>query len=142
MASDIMSGGNRMLLMTYSDRWRHIRKIFHQILNKQNMSTFAPFQDVESKHLLYDYLRSPEKWYLANQRFANSVIMSVVFGKRMELADPNVRALFDSSQGIIAALQPGANLVDAFYFVEWVPKPLQWWRPRGERYYKETLQYV
>lgn len=131
-----------MLLMTYSDRWRHIRKIFHAILNKQNMATFAPFQDLESKHLLYDYLQRPEQWFLANQRFSNSVIMGVIFGKRMELGDPNIKALFDSSNEFIGALQPGANMVDGFYFLDWVPKPLQWWRPRGQRYYEKTIQCV
>jgi hypothetical protein len=142
MASGIMSRDCRIVLMPYSERWRSVRKIMHSILNKQNADTFAPYQDLESKHLLYDYLHTPEKWFSANQRFANSVIMSVVFGKRLKLDDPNIRELFETSNDLIAALQPGANLVDGFYFLEWLPKPLQWWRPKGERAFQKTVKFV
>lgn len=142
MTSEIMSGGNRILLMPYNDRWRAIRKIMHSILNKKNSPTFAPFQDLESKHLIYDYLHSPDKWYKANQRLANSVIMSVVFGKRMELEDPKTRELLETSSEIIGAMQPGASVADALPFLENLPKPLQWWRPRGERAFQKCLKLV
>jgi cytochrome P450 len=138
--SEILSDNSRMLLMPYGDRWRLLRKILHNVLNKQNMPTFAPFQDVESRHLLYDYLHEPDLWYLATQRFANSVIMSVVFGKRMQLKDPNIRELFDTSQELILALQPGAYLVDTFPWLARLPKPLQWWRKRGEALHKKTVK--
>ncbi|KAE8446356.1 hypothetical protein EG329_012105 [Mollisiaceae sp. DMI_Dod_QoI] len=140
MTDKLMSGGNRILLMPYSDRWRSLRKIMHAILNKTNMTTFQPFQDLESKHLLYDYLHNPDKWYNANQRFANSVIMSVVFGKRMELGDPKTRELLETSSEIIRAMQPGASIADVIPALENLPKPLQWWRPTGERAYQKCLK--
>ncbi|KAG9231629.1 cytochrome P450 [Amylocarpus encephaloides] len=133
MAQTIMSGGCRVLLMPYSDRWRAIRKVMHSILNKQSMGTFAPFQELESRHLLYDYLKTPDLWHVANQRFANSVIMSVVFGKRLELDNPNTKELFETSTEIVQAMQPGASLVDALPIFENLPQWLQWWRPRGIR---------
>ena len=140
MASGILSGDNRVLLMPYGERWRMIRRIMHLILNKQNEPVFAPFQDTESKHLLYDFLHHPELWYSATQRFANSVIMSVVFGKRMELEDPKIRELFETSNAIIEAIQPSANLVDSLTFLEKLPKSLQWWRPRGEAMFQKTVR--
>lgn len=140
MASDVLSGGFRMLLMPYGDRWRAIRKVMHTILNKTSAGRYVPFQELESKQLLYDYLHTPDKWFIANQRFANSVIMSVVFGKRMELEDPNSRELFETANELISALQPGANLVDAFYFLDRLPRPLKWWVPRGKRLFKKTIK--
>lgn len=140
MASGILSGDNRVLLMPYGERWRMLRRIMHAILNKQNAPVFAPFQDVESKHLLYDFLHTPELWYSATQRFANSVIMSVVFGKRMQLEDPKIRELFETSNAVVEALQPSANLVDSLTFLEYLPKPLQWWRPRGEAMFAKTVK--
>lgn len=128
-----MSGSCRILLMGYTPRWRAIRKVMHTILNAKNAPTFAPFQDLESKHLLYDYLHTPDKWFVANQRFSNSVIMSVVFGKRQELDNEDTRELLETSTEIIAALQPGANVVDALPVLERLPVWLQWWRPRGLR---------
>ncbi|TVY82299.1 Cytochrome P450 monooxygenase patI [Lachnellula suecica] len=137
VASTIMSGASRILLMPYSDRWRAIRKVMHSILNKQNAPIYAPYQDVESKHLLYDYLRTPNKWYTANQRFANSVIMSVVFGKRMELDNPQIQELLETTSEILEAVQPGASLADALPILENLPKPLQWWRPRAQRAFEK-----
>ena len=139
-ASGLLSSDSRMLLMPYGERWRLLRRILHQVLNKQNMPTFEPFQDVESRHLLHDFLTHSELWYSANQRFANSVIMSVVFGKRMHLEDPDVLELFDTSNELILALQPGANIVDAVPVLDKIiPKPLQWWRKRGERLHAKTV---
>jgi cytochrome P450 len=112
----------------------------HAILNIKNAPTFAPFQDLESKQLVYEVLQAPEKWYLANQRFANSVVMSVVFGKRiMDRMEGNVEALFDTSREFIMAMQPGANLVDTFYILDRLPAPLKWWRKRGQRGHDKVL---
>ncbi|KAL1610537.1 hypothetical protein SLS60_002206 [Paraconiothyrium brasiliense] len=144
--STLMSGDCRMVLQPYGPQWRAIRKIMHSILNGKNADTFAPFQDVESKQLLFDVLREPDLWWKANQRFANSVIMSVVFGKRITGSEQrqqegksNVDKLFDTSQEFIAALQPGANLVDTFYFLDRLPKPLKWWTRRGEEAFQRLL---
>ena len=140
MAQGVISGNNRILLMPYGERWRSIRKIMHAILNKTNAETFAPFQDLESKHLLYDYLHHPDEWYNANQRFANSIIMSVVFGKRFELGDPNTRRLFETSSEFILAIQPGASLVDGWPVIDRiVPSFLKWWVPRGRRLHEKTI---
>lgn len=139
-ASGLLSSESRMLLMPYGERWRLLRKVLHSVLNKQNMPVFEPYQDVESRHMLYDFLVHGEVWYSATQRFANSVIMSVVFGKRMRLEDPDVRELFETSNELILALQPGANIVDALPVLERIlPKRLQWWRPRGETLHRKTV---
>lgn len=36
--------------------------------------------------------------------------------------------------------QPGKNLVDSYPIFSSLPKPLQWWRPRGEKIYEETCK--
>lgn len=116
-------------------------------MNTKNADTFAPFQDLESKQLVFDVLKKPDQWWKANQRFANSVIMSVVFGKRITESGQkegqeksNIDKLFDTSQEFIAALQPGANLVDTFYFLDRLPKPLKWWTRRGEEAFQRLLE--
>lgn len=142
MASTLMSDDCRIVLQPYGDSWRKTRKIMHGILNKQNMPTYTPFQEFESQVLLYDYLKVPEKWYAANQRFSNAVIMSVIFGKRMQLEDPNITALFESAADFAEALQPGAWLVDGFPWLAKLPTFLQWWRGAGLAMRKKTLEYV
>ncbi|GAB7349169.1 hypothetical protein MBLNU459_g8105t1 [Dothideomycetes sp. NU459] len=133
-----MSGESRIVLMPYNDRWRVLRKIMHQILSGRQQEVFKPFQDLESKHLLWDYLHNPERWFSANGRFANSVIMSVVFGKRSILDDPDTVELFETIEGFLENQQPGKNIVDGFQFLDKLPKALQWWRPRGEKIFQKT----
>jgi cytochrome P450 len=112
----------------------------HSILNIKNAPTFAPFQDLESKQLLYDVLQRPSEWFLANQRFANSVVMSVVFGKRvLERKQENVEALFATSLEFIMAQQIGANWVDTVYWLDALPRPLKWWRKRGLEGHERVL---
>ncbi|KAJ5423964.1 hypothetical protein N7491_009180 [Penicillium cf. griseofulvum] len=126
MTQGIMSGNSRIVLMPYNDRWRLLRKIMHQILSGKNQDIFRPFQDLESKQLCWDYLHAPERWWSANGRYANSVIMSVVFGRRSLLDDPEVAELFETLELFLENQQPGVNIVDAFPVFAKLPKLLQW----------------
>ncbi|EOD43786.1 putative cytochrome p450 protein [Neofusicoccum parvum UCRNP2] len=136
---DIMSSGCRMVLMPYSERWRAVRKVMHNILSTRQRDTFKPYQDLESRHLLWDYLHHPARWFSANARYSNSVIMSVVFGKRMDLDNPHTAELMDTIEMFLGNQQPGTNIVDAFPILARIlPAPLQWWRARGKRYYEFT----
>lgn len=142
MMQGIMSGDSRIVLMPYNERWRMLRKIMHQILSSRQQDVFKPFQDLESKNLCWDYLEKPSRWWSANARYANSVIMSVVFGRRSMLDDPDVIELFETLELFLENQQPGVNIVDAFPILENLPKALQWWRPRGERVFNKTVKYA
>lgn len=144
MTAEIMSGGRRMLLMSYTDRWRNQRKVMHSQLNgKQAETKFVPYQELESRHLVWDYLNAPEKFFLANQRFSNSVIVSVVFGRRARLDDKQLAIILGQMAEFGKALfSPTVSIADLFPWLARLPKPLQWWRPYGERYFNETLAYV
>ncbi|KAH7000801.1 cytochrome P450 [Ilyonectria destructans] len=140
MTQSIMSGDSRIVLMPYNQRWRVLRKIMHQILSARALDVFMPFQDLESKNLIWDYLETSDRWWAANSRYANSVIMSVVFGRRSLLDDPDVVELFETIELFLENQQPGKNLVDGFPVLEKLPKPLQWWRPRGEAIFDKTVK--
>jgi cytochrome P450 len=131
---------DRMVLMGYTDTWRNIRKIMHQLLTAKQAEAYRPFQDAESKQLLWDYLHEPDKFYLHNGRYANSVIMSVVFGKRTRSDDPKVVQLFESIEDFLGNTTPGKWLVDSFPQLTNLPKWMQWWRPFGERGYRRTIE--
>lgn len=141
MTQDIMSGGRRMLLMGYTDQWRNQRKIMHSILNGQQAETkFIPYQELEVKHLMYDFLNTPEKYYLANQRFSNSVICSVVFGRRAALGDKQLAEILrQMAEFGVALFSPTVSIADLFPVLTKLPKQMQWWRPYGEKLFKATL---
>jgi len=142
MASDLVSGGKRTLILPYGDLWRRERKVMHQILNNKQISTFEPYQDMESRALLYGYLRKPDDWWKAHTAFSSSVIMSVAFGRRAGLDDPNVRAAMGVAAEFVVFLAPGAALVDIFPFLVKIPwfKSLQPWRWYGDDLYRRTTE--
>lgn len=141
MTQDIMSGGGRIVLMPYNNDWRRLRKIMHQILSSRQQEIYKPYQDLESRHLCWDYLHNSDRWFAANGRYANSVIMSVVFGTRSDLDNPDVVELFETLELFLENQQPGANIVDAFpVLARIIPDRLQWWRPKGERIFKKTAE--
>ncbi|EOD43911.1 putative cytochrome p450 protein [Neofusicoccum parvum UCRNP2] len=141
MAQDIMSGGCRMLLMPHCARWRAQRKIMHAILNGRSAeANFVPYQNLEARQLLHDYLEAPAQFYRANQRFANSVILSVVFGRRARLDDPELQELFESVEGLLEILfDPFKGICDSLPWLARLPECLQWWRPAGEQYFQKTV---
>jgi cytochrome P450 len=130
-----------MVLMPYDNKWRNIRKIMHQLLTAKQAETYRPFQDRESKQLLWDYLHAPDDFWRHNGRYANSVIMSVVFGKRTRADDPDVIQLFGTIDDFLGNTTPGKWLVDSFPSLAKLPKPLQWWRPFAEDGYRRTIEY-
>lgn len=138
MTQGIMSQNSRIVLMPYGEKWRKVRKIMHNIIGARQLNLYNSFQELESRHLLYNYLHSPERWFSANGRYSNSVIMSVVFGRRSDLDDPDVVELFETIEEFLAQQQPGKNIVDGFPILDKLPKPLQWWRAKGERNFEKT----
>jgi hypothetical protein len=112
----------------------------HQILNSNQQNIFLPFQDIESKALLANYLERPEHWYRAHGAFSGSVIMSVVFGRRAGLDDQNMQDSLSVSEEFVNYLAPGRALVDHFPFLIKIPwfKSLQPWRWYGDDLYRRT----
>ncbi|RKK12166.1 hypothetical protein BFJ66_g10945 [Fusarium oxysporum f. sp. cepae] len=140
MAHEVVSQQNRTLLMPYGDLWRRQRKVMHQILNSNQQNIFHPFQDIESKALLANYLERPEHWYRAHGAFSGSVIMSVVFGRRAGLDDQNMQDSLSVSEEFVNYIAPGRALVDHFPFLIKIPwfKSLQPWRWYGDDLYRRT----
>lgn len=144
LGSDIMSGGNRGVLLPYGDKWRNQRKIAHSILNgRLAEKNFVPYQNLESKQLVYEYLTAPENFHFANQRFSNSVMTSVVFGRRAKEHDMALKNMLQVVADLSEVLfDPLKAAVDSYYWLTYLPKPLQWWRKMGEKYYNDSLVYV
>ncbi|KAI6752560.1 hypothetical protein HG530_013929 [Fusarium avenaceum] len=140
MANNIISGNKRLLLMPYGPDWRKQRKAMHQILNNTKSNIFQPFQDVESRALLHHYMDNPGRWWEANARFANSIIMSVTYGKRSGLGDANLASLLSNAEQFVPYLMPGQALIDIFPWLLKLPIPSSWqpWRWWGDALHQST----
>ncbi|KIX05640.1 uncharacterized protein Z518_03612 [Rhinocladiella mackenziei CBS 650.93] len=142
ITQDIAFGGKRVVLMGYTETWRNLRKVMHQLLMASNQETYKPFQDVESKTMVWQFLKSPERFYEHAARYSNyDLLMDVVFGRRTSMQEENTRLLFSTSEDFLSSqATPSTTLAEQFPgFVKALPKPLQWFRPNAERIYKKTF---
>lgn len=141
MLQGIMSGGARIVFMAYGDKWRNQRKIMHSILNgAQAEKKFVPFQDLEAKQLVYEMFKDSENYQRASQRFSNSVVLSVIFGRRARKDDELLQFIMGYT-GVLGDYQfnPMKNPADVFTNLEYLPKPLQRWRPFGESFFRKHV---
>ena len=65
-----------------------------------------------------------------------------VFGRRTSMDEEMVKDLFHSIEEFMNLQQsPSASLIDGFPIIaKYLPRPLQWYRPRAERIFNETVR--
>ncbi|KAK7710506.1 hypothetical protein SLS63_012936 [Diaporthe eres] len=142
MPGDVASGGKRVVFMPYGDLWKWERKLMHEIIGPGNRDVFAPLQDTESRALLYQYLTEPDRWNHVNARYASSLIMNLVHGRRTKLGDPNVNRIIENNNEIMKMFEPGSSWIDSFPFLAYLPLPksIQPWRWWGDSVYRTSLR--
>lgn len=85
--SETLSGGLRMALMEYGPQWRKIRKTMGMFTSVTEMKKFGPSMEFESAQMMHEYLHDGGDYFAHHARFANSVVMTVCFGRRTEKGD-------------------------------------------------------
>ncbi|KAK3672126.1 hypothetical protein LTR78_008097 [Recurvomyces mirabilis] len=68
LGHDILSGGERMLLMPNGEKWRLQKKLMQKMLNVNVAQSYEPYIVLEEKALLFDLLRNPKDFYLHTKR--------------------------------------------------------------------------
>jgi len=125
---DAITGGLNMVLARYTDEWRILRRTAHAILTPQASMQHLPIQKAEATQLLHDLLIAPEKFYTHIRRYSNSVIMSVLYGKRSPRYETaHATAFFEVQHLWELALEPGAHPpVDLIPILKYIP---EYWAP-------------
>lgn len=78
VGNGIISDGDHLLLMQYSDQWRTCRKLVHQYFMEQMvMKQHINVVNAEAVQMLHDLLVQPEGHMKHPKRFSNSIIMSL-----------------------------------------------------------------
>jgi cytochrome P450 len=80
---EIASNARRILFMPYGKEWRAMRTIIHQLFTPQMSRSYAPIQFYEAKQLSVDLLEKPRDFYMHHRRYAASVIMQIIYGRRI-----------------------------------------------------------
>lgn len=109
VGQDLISGGYRLVLMSYSDEWRLARKMVHNLLNVKTAVDYIPFQELELRQMLADMVRKPEKYHDHVRRYSTSLVTSFTFGWRsLDFDHPDVKQIYEVGESAVVfnRLQP------------------------------------
>ncbi|KAF8209627.1 cytochrome P450 [Mycena galopus ATCC 62051] len=126
---DLVTGGLTMVCET----WRTLRRTAHAILTPQASARHLPIQQAEASQLLHDILCQPQAlsgFYTHIRRYSNSVILSVLYGKRAPRYEtPETTAFFNAQHEWDLLLEPGATPpVDLIPLLKYVPERWAKWK--------------
>ncbi|KAL1887615.1 hypothetical protein Sste5346_010116 [Sporothrix stenoceras] len=143
VASDVFSGGNRLLFLTYGPKWRKLRAIVHKLLTPKASETYKPSQEFEAKKLIYDLATDnvdEMAFYTHIRRYTTSVVLTSTYGRRAPVWDcDDVREIYQIMNDFTTAAAPGGYVADLLPALARLPTWMQWWRPHAVRGYKKQL---
>lgn len=138
VASDIIGGDMRFVLMPDTQRWKDLRGPVHKMLTPSKSKLYMPSQDLEAKQFTYDLLvdnKNETEFYTHTRRFATSIIMAATYGWRLpESNGAGIQEIYDILHELSESMVPGTWIADTAPFLARLPKCLQWWR-------KEALEH-
>ncbi|KAI0123381.1 cytochrome P450 [Xylariales sp. AK1849] len=141
VVSGVLSGDNRLLLLSYGEKWRKLRGIVHKSLTPKASSNYKPGQEFEAKQLIHDIATDNEdqqSFYMHVRRYTTSVVLLSTYGHRVASWDcDDIRTIYQVLNDFSQAAQPGAFVADLFPPLARLPKILQWWRPSATAAYEK-----
>ena len=123
IAQDVISEGNRLLMLPYGPTWRMLHKTVHRLLGIQRAESYVPYQDLENKQMLFELLTQPDHFLESLRRFATSLTTSMTFGWRTtSLDDPRMIQLFDGVERFTELVQDvSVMMLDVFPAFRYLP---------------------
>ena len=142
-AGEHLSGGRRMVMMAYGDRWRRHHRAFAQVVNTKNVPTWRRAMEAESEQLLRELLALPANsdvpmdgadvagFPALTSRFTASTVLQLAYARRAPTpAEPVLRDLAQVSALIFDAFTPGNYWVDRLPLLDYLPAWLSPWKRR------------
>nr|BAK09499.1 cytochrome P450 [Postia placenta] len=153
VASDLVSDGQRMVLMANNRELKIARRTLQGILSPGPSKKMRNMQDLESRVLLRDLVvhgdssltetftegphgEVPERhWFSVFRRYTTSIVMSLSYGQRMNrfLDNPDLHKVYEAMSVFMHASEPGNYLADVFPILRRLPDILAPWRKEGRR---------
>ncbi|KAG6819914.1 hypothetical protein H0H93_007448 [Arthromyces matolae] len=109
--------------MSYGDRWKAHRRMFHRQFQQSNAPVYWETQRKDAHALLRSLLDSPQDLIEHLRHNAASVIMNVTYG--IQIAPKNDRYVEIAEKalaGMAEAANPGAFLVEFLPFLKYIPE--------------------
>lgn len=138
----LCSGNLRLLMMGYGPRWRGFRKMVHSLLNVTTSKSYVPYQMLENKQMLHQFLEEPADFLKHIRRYSNALTTTMVFGWRTPTyEDPAMKQLFEGFAEFAEINQTGAaGLVDFFPVLRRLPDLLLPARKKAKELHRAEKQ--
>src|SRR5579859_8070018 len=130
----------------FSELMQTHRRLMQGMLTQKQAETFRPIQQFESQQLAVDWLDSPEKYYEHNRRYAFSLIMQVVYGRRFpKWGSKEAEGIFAVNKNLGSVMNPGSFVVDTFPSLASIPgfgTIIGNWRRVGEQLFQTDTKIL
>jgi hypothetical protein len=96
----------------------------HGLLNVSTSKNYVPYQTLENKQMLYEFLTQPDGFLKHIRRYSNALTTTMVFGWRTPTyEDDKMKQLFDGFSEFAAINQTGtAAIIDFFPWLRKLPE--------------------
>ncbi|GHJ87894.1 hypothetical protein NliqN6_4296 [Naganishia liquefaciens] len=123
IAGNIMSGGMRILLVGYGDRWRKLRKALHSHLQPQSAKTYEAIQERAAKRVLSDIISAPQGHQEHIKTYAATVVLNIAYGRteKVSYSDPDIQLVNRCGDRLGQTLRPGSFKVESLPWLRYVP---------------------
>jgi hypothetical protein len=137
MGNDVVSKGNRSLLLPYGPQYRRHQRIQGGMLSLRLSTQYTRLQDLESKQLMYELLSTTQDaWMDRFHRYSSSLIFALAYGKRMPRGDEKeVQNIEQVMNNFLYSARVGTWIVDAIPALNKLPKFLAPWKRIGDEYH-------
>ncbi|ESK83420.1 cytochrome p450 [Moniliophthora roreri MCA 2997] len=124
-----------MAFVGHTDTWRTLRKAAHAILTPKAVQDHLPIQRAEATAVLYDFLTTPDRFFYHIGRYSNSVIMSVLFGKRCPRYETKEATAFYESQKLwnLCISPTAVPPLDLLPWLDYIPERWAWWKGLAQK---------
>ncbi|KAJ7040944.1 cytochrome P450 [Mycena alexandri] len=128
--AEVVARGLNLVLARYTEDWKILRGAAQAILTPQATARHLHIQHAESIQLVHDILNTPGSFYTHIQRYSNSVILSVLYGKRSpRFETPETVTFYKVEHEWTTLLEAGATPpLDYFPFLKYVPERWAKWK--------------
>ncbi|KAI0718523.1 cytochrome P450 [Cerioporus squamosus] len=108
----------------YGDRWRAIRRNFHQHMNARAITKYRSVQERETKNFLVRLLENPKDFSAHGRFMFGSAIMRIVYGLDVAKSDNNkyVHMAEEAMTAFNLTFIPGKYLAETFPILRYIPK--------------------
>ncbi|KAK0209777.1 cytochrome P450 [Armillaria fumosa] len=122
-ASDMVSGGMRLLLLQSGERLRKFRKALHTHLQAKATKDYEPLQMHYAASLVRNIAGNPAKHMDYAKEYAASLILSLAYGRTVsvDVNEPEIVAIRRSLKRVGSAVRLGAYTVDEYPFLQCLP---------------------